>query len=271
MSFLNRFAATGVVLGVLLSTLSARANVPEGSEAYCSRTMGDFRSLIETVESRISFANYGGFFGRGLCWWHSRLQRNSVYLSLFAPEKPRLTDAQASQIVSDLINAKRVVEIPGYSNFYEFSADYKEMIHAKLAGWQKKDSLAHFAWVRGLRGGESRSASEMKKFMDDLYDKVEVKNEIVYTKLQLPGLVAHAWLVIGVQKVDAFATADVGAYKLRVIDSSLPQRTLEEIYVEGDTQVSVWRAGEAGIFEEHSGTLRKIRERFKKHCGVELR
>ena len=34
----------------------------------------------------MSFKNQGGLFNGGVCWWHSRFQRNIFYLSIFRPD-----------------------------------------------------------------------------------------------------------------------------------------------------------------------------------------
>jgi hypothetical protein len=63
--------------------------------------------------------------------------------------------------------------------------------------------------------------------MDELYDQVQ-KGEVVYQKLQLQGIDAHAWLVIGMVK-----TRD--GYTLKIIDSNFPLETIDYVYQKGMT------------------------------------
>lgn len=57
------------------------------------------------------------------------------------------------------------------------------------------------------------AANKMKARMQHLYDYVQIQGNIAYLKLQLKGLPAHSWLVIGMSKRS-------DGYELRIIDSN---------------------------------------------------
>lgn len=159
----------------------------------------------------MSFGNHGGIINGGVCWWHSRFQRNAIYLTIYKPHLPRPTVEEAKALIKQIREARNVIVIPGFRNFSEFSSVHEAQIQRELEKWQKGDGVIRFAWVRGLSGTSSVAGDELKKIMDDMYNEVEVKKNIAYNKLQFPGVVAHAWLVVHMEKVS-------GGYNLEILD-----------------------------------------------------
>ena len=123
------------------------------------------------------------------------------------------------------------MEIPGYRNFYEFSLDWREVLQKKLNDWQAVDGILGAAWINGLAGNNRVSAKNLKKKMDNLYKEVNDNNRIVWQKLQFPGVVAHAWLVVKTKKTSS-------GYNFTVIDSNY-SREFNVNYYNGDTSTSV--------------------------------
>ena len=206
----------------------ARAEMDAAPKSgVCGRDMASFQQMALDSSTRLAFSNRGGMFGGGVCWWHSRLQRAAIYLTEFKPDLPKPSRAQAAWMISALSSMKRVVVIPGYSDFKSFSADFSDLIQARLQAWQREDGILRFRWIDGLTGHTSVSASSLQYIMGRIHDMVAVQHRIVFEKLQVPGVAAHAWLIIGSQQ-----TAD--GYILQVIDSNEPDQTLNVQYHFGD-------------------------------------
>ncbi len=250
------------VIMVLLAALSVQAG-DNFSDNYCERTLKNFQEIALTEESRLSFANEGGLANGGVCWWHSRLQRNAIYMARFAPEAAKPTSEQASRLLSDIINEKGPVVIGGYKNFFDFSRDFQSMIQDKLEGWQLKDGFFKFGWLRGLKGKYEMDPKELQDEMDIFYQKVAVEGDIVYARLNPKGIEAHSWLVVGMTKRER-------GYELAYVDSNSPVATLRYEYTVGDINVDSG-VGRSGFYENYSGTLKKLKKNFKKACARDLK
>ncbi|HEX7675279.1 MAG TPA: hypothetical protein VF412_13980 [Bdellovibrio sp.] len=172
-----------------------------------------FKSLLYNENNHLASLNHGGIANGGVCWWHSMFSRSATFLAVYRPDLPRPSADQAHNIIEDISTNKGIVEIPGYRNLAEFSQDYADDIQRTLEGMQIGDGVIMFGWVRGLSGDSEVSADKLKSMMDDLYKEVRVNNRIVYQKLQIPGITAHAWLVVDMKK-----SSD--GYVLEVLDSN---------------------------------------------------
>ena len=189
---------------------------PRGGEEFCrqSRDIQSFQARVRDPGNRLSFINPArGFFNGGLCWWHSRFTRNAAYLAYYNPSAPRLTPAQAEMLIHWIASGVGPLEIPGYRNLHEFSSEHEEAIIRRLERWQAVESTAGFAWVRGASGSTELRPSKFASQMDELYDLVENRKQVVYQKLQIPGAAAHAWLVTGMKPTST-------GYELEVHDSN---------------------------------------------------
>ena len=219
------------------------------------------KQLIDSSENLMGFANYGGIGNGGVCWWHSRFQRNALYLTIYKPAEQRPTLDEAKIIVEKIRDAKEVIVIPGFRNFAEFSIDYRGTIQRELEKWQKGDGIIKFNWVVGLKGKSEISAEKMKASMDELYRYVEVNGNIAYQKLQIKGVVAHAWLVVNMQK-----TAN-GGYDLEVLDSNYANMTNIYHYKPGMKGFNHAAYGNFVPYLERKEEMEKLRTIILNKCG----
>lgn len=205
-------------LTLLVSSLTAFAQDDEqakiAKENFCNKR-ADINSIQEILlnpKATLSFSNQGGLFGGGVCWWHSRFTRNAAYVVRFRPDLAAPTEAEAKKIIKSIRSAKKIVEVPGFANLYDFSRSYDDLILRELEAWQRKDGFINQQWVAGLSGSSENKPEALEKKMNDLFVRIQA-GEVVYQKLQMPGVVAHAWLVLGMTQ-----TSD--GYQLLVLDSN---------------------------------------------------
>jgi hypothetical protein len=192
------------------------AKSSQNKSEFCSANKNrvNYQKDMAYDESNLmAFTNHGGLVNGGVCWWHSRFQRNALYLTIYSPKKTKPTVAQAQRIVKDIRAGSKVIEIPGFKNFNDFSRENYSLIQAELEAWQRTDGFVRQSWIVGLSGSHQVSAVEMRKRMDELYDYVVGEKKIAYNKLQIKGITAHAWLVVDMRR-------DHNGYELDIIDSN---------------------------------------------------
>ncbi len=207
---------------LLLSSIAFAQTEPTKNELsdekakFCSEKLDSptaIQDLLYSNQNQIAFVNQGGLIGGGVCWWHSRFTRNAAYLAFFRPELPKPSELQAKAIVKNIRKGK-FVEIPGYKNLRAFSSDFANIVQEQLNAWQRFDGMVKQKWTQGLSGSsKAQNADKFEADMDALYERVQ-KGEVVFQMLQLKGIVAHAWLVIKMIKVE-------NGYDLEVLDSNL--------------------------------------------------
>ena len=241
------------VVGLLLSVLSLA--VVADNEQFCSqRGQPRFaQSHVADEVNRLSFVNAGGLFNGGVCWWHSRFTRNAAYVANFQPHEAKPSLAQARRIIHAIRLGTAIVDVPGYSDLQTFSIDFHNEIQAKLNEWQ----VVEGDWMRGLAGRTSEAPDRLASRMDELYQRVVVNQELVYQKLQLPGITSHAWLVIHMVR-------ESNGYLLTVADSnSLTLNTRR--YTRGSTQMMY---GDKGFvpYIEFQDELRSLEQVVRNHC-----
>ncbi|MGK5088206.1 hypothetical protein WDW86_11660 [Bdellovibrionota bacterium FG-2] len=200
--------------------------------AVCQRTSDDIRALALNPDFRVSFDNDGGILNKGVCWWHARFQRAAWYLAEFQPEFPKPSRARATKIIDKIANISGFVAIPGYKNFKAFSKDFADLIQARLDDWQLSDATLGFAWFEGLTGETRLPAGTLLKRMDEIYDRVANGGEITFLKLQIPGLGAHAWLVVDMKGTST-------GYEMKIIDNNYASKTYTINYKVGDEFMSL--------------------------------
>lgn len=254
-----------VLLALLALTCSAQAfaQAPSYSEeSFCSDRKDEnfVKDLTLDSSNLMAFRNHGGIGNGGVCWWHSRFQRNALYLTLYKPHLPKPTIDEARELVKQIRDAKDMIVIPGFKNFEEFSSVHEALIQRELEKWQKGDGIIRFAWVKGLSGKSNVEADKLKATMDELYQDVEVNKNIAYNKLQIPGIDAHAWLVVHMEKVS-------DGYNLEILDSNFPNGTEIYRYHEGDTQFNYHGYFTFAPYLERTGEMDKIRKVIEKRCG----
>jgi hypothetical protein len=258
-STLLAIAASACSFGAIASTQSSQS-----MDQFCSdrASIKSVKELTESSYNLMGFANGGGIGNGGVCWWHSRMQRNALYLTIYKPGERKPSKAQAKIIVEKIREGEDVVVIPGFDNFQEFSVEYREIIQRELDKWQKGDGVLRFNWVIGLKGKSEVSADKMKEMMDELYDYVEVKGNIAYEKLQIKGIVAHAWLVVNMKKVEK-------GYDLEVLDSNYPIATLFYSYRPGMTSFNHYAYGNFVPYLERTEEMNKLKNVVLKKCNPE--
>lgn len=201
--------------------------VSVGASEICSRTQEDLRVFLEQKSSRIAFKNTGGFFNQGVCWWHNRLQRSSAYLVTYDPASPRPSTPEAWKILTDLRLMNKVVIIPGYKDFESFSLDYKNEMQAMLNGWQKRDGIYNFEWIRGISGKASLPAGEMLLRIKDVYTHYKNSPTPLWIMAQIKGISSHSLMILKMKEVS-------NGYDMEVIDSNYPQEMIPITYRHGD-------------------------------------
>ena len=197
------------------------------AQSVCHRDQGLIKKALMSPTSRISFRNDGGLLNGGVCWWHSRLQRTSVYLVEYRPELSPPNSHEAYKIVSSLRDMNKVVVIPGYSDFESFTRDHTVVTQKMLNLWQKIDGFINFQWIRGISGQYKLDPFDMKKRMDNVYDYFTKTSVPVWLMAQIKGITSHSLLLLNM-------TQRLDGYDLTIIDSNHPLETLKIEYYIGD-------------------------------------
>jgi len=206
-----------------------------------------------------AFENAGGLFNKGVCWWHSRIQRAALYLTYFEPGEPPPGEADARRIIARLMSAAEVVAIPGYESFAAFSEAHRGLIQRKLDRTQILEGLFKFSWINGLAGAPKLAPEKMKRQMDEVFAEVR-DHGTAYVKLQSPGVDSHAWLVTEMLPTDG------GGYRYRFIDSNNPMNPLEWSYTPGETHIQVFQWNLGAPYLQRSRELSKIRGLVRDFC-----
>jgi hypothetical protein len=209
---------------------------PQSTDEFCAnhRDAKIIQSYLDFSENLIDFKNAGGVLNQGVCWWHSRFQRNLLTIAYFAPQKPAVFNIR--HLLEKIRDGKSVVEIPGFKNVEEFSRAFRPQIQKMLNEWQIVEGGLRGGWQRGIQGRIKESAGKLQKMMDELYDYVEIQNKIAYQKLQMKGIVAHSWLVHRVRKT-------IDGYELSYVDSNSPKEVRIYEYRFGDTSFYIKKYG----------------------------
>lgn len=230
------------------------------AQTLCERTRADLLIQFEDPANRMGFRNDGGLLDGGVCWWHSRLQRSSLYLARFEPTLPRPTQKAARKIIEHLIHFDSVVTIPGYSNFSEFSKDYQEPIQNELNEWQIRDGFIHHQWVRGLYGRPSLPPAVLRERMDRIFVKFKKSKPGLWVMAQFPGITSHALLFIGMTRTST-------GFTIRAIDSNRPSMTREITYQYGDRSLKLGNEGFTP-FVGFQSDQEEIDETLNRYCSA---
>ena len=234
-------------------------------QIYCSRfeKNGSLASFLRPYTGRIYSKNDGGFFNQGVCWWHSRFQRASAYLSYFVPEAEAVKDPEEiRKIVRAIIGQKDLVLINGFNNMLQFSYAWKEIIQEELEKWQLRDSL-HGKWINGLKGKWTfgpqgywdGNAKNMEKTLDQTYE-LFLKGQLPFQILQIPGIEAHAWLIRNMVKTKV-------GYQLSIIDSNQGEEEYE--YKRGMNFIT-YREKRAVLYSAFEAEAENLQQIFRKYC-----
>ena len=244
----------------------------EQKEQFCSPYI---KVKLYDSLNHIGFLNRGGIANAGVCWWHSRLLRNATFMAYYSPAKKKPIVAYVLKTVSKgkkknvplkgsvmdilqrLKKAKKPVEIPGYANFNEFTKAHQKEVQKLLDNWQIEDGILKLSWVSGLKGKTKTTSKHLKTIMDKTYSKV-LKGEVVFHKLQLEGISAHAWLVIGMREIP-------NGYRLDIVDSNF-SGIINYYYQIGETSFYTSSYGNFVPYIENSKEFKKMTKNRSKVC-----
>ncbi len=250
------FLLPTIFLFILFLLASAQAETQgDFCQARGAREFG--QQHLRGYGNLLAFRNQGGIGGGGVCWWHSRFTRNAAFLARFRPTETRPDAAGARRIIRAIRAGQGIVNVPGYTNLHDFSRDFESEIQGTLNHWQRSEGVGG-AWIRGLRGASNVTASSMERAMHALYDLVEVQKQVVYQKLQMPGIVAHAWLVIGMRPTS-------NGYSLTVIDSNYFGPTTHT-YRKGMTNMPYGGGNHFVPYTEYQAEGQRLRDIVSRHC-----
>lgn len=256
---------TFLALFIFASSLSAMGlESTSVVDNFCldRRDISFVKDLTLDSKNLMPFNNRGGLGGGGVCWWHSRFQRNALYLTIYQPKLPKPKRAEVITLINQIRKAEKVITIAGYENFSEFAEENQNLIQSELERWQKSDSILHFSWLKGLSGKAVNSQEKMKEIMDAIYEEVEIQKNIAYTTVQIKGVAAHSWLVVRMNKTE-------DGYELEVLDSNLSDQTMFYNYQHGDTHL-VYKGTPSFHFTPILGyteEMKKINEIITNRCG----
>jgi hypothetical protein len=119
-------------------------------EEYKEKAVSEkyFRSLAASHPSGInpnlfSFSNTGGILNGGVCWWHSRMQRAALYLTVYLPDMPPPSKPEVRRILCDLMTAQKEMR-------------YKDV-------WSDSKSSKGFSCFHGLMGYQDSQNSHQTR------------------------------------------------------------------------------------------------------------
>ncbi len=252
------------ILVGLLSTNVMATRLPTSKAEFCERYEDETRmqNYATDFSNLTTNKNKGGLFNNGVCWWHSRFQRNTLYLTIFRPDLDKPTHFEALKIIKDIRAGKSIVTIPGFSQNVFFSSTYSKEIQDELNAWQLYDGIFLGKWVDGLRGRTKVKASVLKRMMEELYQYVEVDKKIAYQKLQIKGWDSHAWLVISMTPTNE-------GYEIGHLDSNRPYSFQNYSYKFGDTSLIHSKFGKFVPYLEYTREESRISNVGKTYCGLE--
>lgn len=256
---------TGLALLTLASNVFAEPeSLSSARRSFCEKRLQSKHSIqlfLSYPENQLAFMNGDGFFDQGTCWWHSRFTRAAAYLAIFNPSAPKPTQEETEEIILRIRKRAGIVVIPGYRNLREFSLNRRnrDLIQRKLDDWQKSDTLTRFSWFNGMTKQKDLEPEKLEQKMDELYERVS-RGEAVYQMLQMPGIMAHSWIVVGMER-----TWD--GYNVHAIDSNAPGAVIPFPYVRGTSRMNYADTGLT--FVPHTGHTkeeRKLREKLNREC-----
>ncbi len=253
-----------LVLLAFSSSLMA-SQMPQDRADFCTRfeNQTELLDLTTNTENLINFKNDGGLFNAGVCWWHSRFQRNLLYLTIFKPELNRPKKNEIQNLIAEIRFAQKVITIPGFHNVEDFTKEYRSEILRELADWQLFDGIVLKAWITGIQGSTRVHKDVLKKMLDEVYDYVKIKNKIAYQKLQIKGITAHSWLVVGIKKKP-------NGYSIGIIDSNTPRQTTQYKYEYGNTSFYDKDYGVFVPYLEFKREEERLTAIAKKYCDLKV-
>lgn len=236
------------------------AHAETQSTRFCERKNSDIHRELANPAHRLSFRNQGGLINGGVCWWHSRLQRSSLYLARFNPRRPKPNGAQIRGILSALKKMNQVVEIGGYENFFDFTKGEEPSVQALLEAWQKEDGILYFQWIRGLSGQYQLPPRALENKMEELANLVESSPTPVWVMAQMKGITSHSFLIRSIERLPQ-------GFRFELIDSNAPAKLRYSKFQRGDRSLRLEDGGkEFVLYSGFQSDFNKIRSALGHFC-----
>lgn len=245
------------LLFLIILLCSALAHAQNSKSEFCEakRTTDKIVQSLRHWDNLVGIANNSGLLGlaTGVCWWHSRFQRNAAYLVKFDPSAPKPSNHEARQLIKKIISGKEVVTIPGYRDLRLFTVQYSQELQGALNAWMNRDTFLGMKWINGLKGPSSMSPNELQNHLYSLEREFKETDGILYLTLQTKGVSAHSWLLTGIQKIS-------GGWNLSIIDSLAPLAT-HVIFLEDDATSMIPSIKHVQNQSYHRDTRNGLRDR----------
>jgi hypothetical protein len=200
------------------------AHAQEMRVQFCEARSSSIRIAenLKDYKNLVGIGNESGLFGfkTGVCWWHTRFQRNAAYLVRFEPKLPKPSKDEAKALFKKISSGKEIVTVPGYSDLRLFTVQYSKELQGTLNSWMAKDTFFGMKWTNGLKGKASMSVIELQDHLHDLQRQFEEAQGPLFLTLQVKGISAHSWLLTNIQKVN-------DGWNLSILDSLAPLKTYQ--------------------------------------------
>lgn len=229
---------------------------PLSFESYCALDAKQMLQRLCYRQGRLGQENEGGLFGlqTGVCWWHSQFHRKTNYLTFFEPDnKQKISDEDFLELVKNIDHYK-VTKIPGYKSFTDMVLDpqfpnRRKILKKFLQEEMGRGSLG-FEWTHGFEGKPNRAhlgkgverqrenqLKEIDQMMKSLKNINPSKVKPVYTMVQYPFVMAHAFIIYD---IESFKVDGLTNYRIRVQDSNYQDNSYgERVYV-FDNKTAQW-------------------------------
>ena len=257
-----------ILLSLLSLSITATAGtLPHTKEDFCSRFNNNemrVREFSADPVNLMSFKNDGGLFNGGVCWWHSRFQRNVLYLAVFRPDLAKPNARDLKKLIKEIRRGENVFTIPGFANFAEFSKYAQKDIQAELNDWQIYDGVVLGSWMDGLQGDTRIEPSKLKISLDQLFTYVETKQKVAYQKLQIKGITSHSWLVMGMRSMP-------NGYEVGYVDSNNPNQCQNYSYKNGEDSFFIKGYGNFVPYLGFTREEERLVTAARTYCGLSLK
>lgn len=246
-------------------TLTISINIyalPNTKEDFCNRLQNKatIKDQAAVIDNLIAFKNDGGLFDGGVCWWHSRFQRNAFYLLKINPAGTKPTNTEAKELIKRIRNSNEVLTLNGFNSFNDFTKSYQKEIQKELNNWQLYDGVVLGGWIDGIKGDTKIPSNELKAKMDELFQYVETNKKIAYQKLQIKGITSHAWLVTNLKQTES-------GYDIGYIDSNDPMSINLYRYKYGDESLFIKGYGNFVAYLEFKREEDKLNQVALNYCN----
>ncbi|HXH73564.1 MAG TPA: hypothetical protein VNJ08_01265 [Bacteriovoracaceae bacterium] len=237
-------------------------DLPQFKQEFCKgnprniadRILGNSSDLksgksVTRMGETLAFVNPPGPVNGGMCWLHTRLQRQFTYLANYEPKAKRPTHEEAMEIIDRIVQRKGVTVIPGFNDLYDFSAKYeKELTKAiDVMGWKcvanPNDCLSRVA------DSYVNTPAELKSTMDTFYSRTlnnpgaihSIKTRVIGESIKYSSpLSAHSLNILAMEPIRGKsniigAPGPIEGYKMRIIDPNLQHKVETVTYKHNDT------------------------------------